>query len=95
MRVLSCEMQRVYCAILAESCNMIQVKFKLQRPQHGSGVWSPSCNRGPITSQPMRDLWWTKLHRDRFSSEYLGLRLSPSFHQCSIIIITNTLRLPE
>ena len=64
-------MQRVYCAVVAESLNMIRVKFSLQRQYHGSGVWSPSWHCGPITSQPMSDLWWTKLHRERFSSGYV------------------------
>jgi hypothetical protein len=83
MCVLSCGMHPVYCAVLAESLNMIQVKFSLQKPYHGWGVWSHSCHRGPITSQSMWDLWWTKLHQDRFSSEYLFSPVTiipPKFH---------------
>jgi len=40
---------------------------------------------GSIPGQPIWDLWWTKLHRDRFFSQYFSF-LSVSFHQCSILI---------
>jgi hypothetical protein len=32
----------------------------------------------------MWDLWWSKWHGDRFSSEYFGFPLSISFYRCFI-----------
>jgi len=38
---------------------------------------------------------WTKWHWDRLFSDYLGLPLSISLHQCSVIIFFYTLLLPN
>jgi hypothetical protein len=48
-----------------------------------------------MPGQPVRDLLWTKWHWNRFFSEYFGLPLSVSFHQCCTLIFTYTLFLPE
>jgi hypothetical protein len=40
-------------------------------------------------------LWWTMCHWDRVFSDYFGLPLSLSFHECSIPIFIFILLLPE
>jgi hypothetical protein len=40
---------------------------------------------GSIPGQSMWDLWLTKLHCDRFFSQFFSFPLSVSFHQCSIL----------
>jgi hypothetical protein len=50
---------------------------------------------GSIPGYSMCDLWWTKWHRDRVFSEYIGFPVSISFHKCLILIFIYTLLLPE
>ena len=52
MRVLSCEMQRVYCAVLAESLNIIHVKFSLQRPLMAQDFGRPAVTTVPSPASP-------------------------------------------
>jgi hypothetical protein len=58
----------------------------LQRPCQGSGSYLPASHRGGPGSRPcqsMWDLWWEKLHWDRFLSDFFGFPLSVSFHRGS------------
>jgi len=50
IRVLSCQMQRVYCAVLAESLNIIHVKFSLQRPLMAQEFGRPAVTAVAVPS---------------------------------------------
>jgi hypothetical protein len=54
-------------------CRQLVAGLSAQMPGFGSG-------------QSMCNFWWTEWHWDKFLSQYFGLSLSLSFHQCSIII---------
>jgi len=54
-------------------------------------VSSTLQRRSRFDSKP----WWTKRHWDRFLSQYFGIPLSVSFHQCCTLIFIYTLLLPE
>ena len=77
---------------------IIQVKFYLQRPWHGSGSSSPSPHLGgpcSIPGQSMCDVRWTEWHWDRFLSQYFGFPPSLSFHQYSTLIFVYVLFLAK
>jgi hypothetical protein len=43
----------------------------------------------------MWDLWWTKLHWNRFFFSYFCFSLPVLFHQCPILIFIHVFFLPE
>jgi hypothetical protein len=45
--------------------------------------------------QPVRDMWWTLWHLDRFFFECLGFTLSVSLHQGCFIAFIYKLLFPE
>ena len=44
--------------------------------------------KGSIPGQSMRDLWWTKWHKDRSFSQHIGFPLSVSFHRRTPLCLT-------
>ena len=62
-------------------CSFV-ASIKLYTETISVNPWKYKCMRSQAC--PIWDLWWTKLHWDRFFTEYLSFSVSVSFHHYNI-----------
>lgn len=75
LKLFTMETRHVYCDRGNEFVHTISMNFTHFKRGCSNSVQDQSWN------------WrWTEWHRDGFSFDYIGFPLSPSSHQCSILI---------